>query len=177
MVAIGVESVWYWHLCVHFGLIGDVQMLADSFGCFLSCGDNGLAVGKSREQGRDVCLFHHFEIFVGGIVLQSANGRGGVEEGDAFVLAKGYYLVYVEAFACRVDEMVAVAKEDLPFNAPVVVDEIGVIEIHAPPLSLWRKTAEKQHFGFFGKKGDERMVFHIGCASGYVMCVKICHRA
>ena len=47
--------------------------------------------------------------------------------------------------------MVLVAEPDLAFNAPMVVDEVGVEKVHAPTLLGWRETAEEQHFGI-GRK-------------------------
>ena len=46
-----------------------------------------------------------------------------------------------EAFVVNVHKVVLVTKKDLSFDAPMVVDEVWVVEIYAPPLSLWRKTS------------------------------------
>ena len=56
--------------------------------------------------------------------------------------------------------MVLVAKEQLSLNSPVVVDEVGVIEVHAPPFALWRKTAQEQHLGVLWQERTERMVLY-----------------
>jgi hypothetical protein len=37
--------------------------------------------------------------------------------------------------------MVLVAKEYLALDTPMVVDEIGIIKVHAPAFALRRKTA------------------------------------
>jgi hypothetical protein len=37
--------------------------------------------------------------------------------------------------------MVLIPKEYLPLNAPMVIDEVGIVKVHAPPLTLRRKTA------------------------------------
>jgi hypothetical protein len=37
--------------------------------------------------------------------------------------------------------MVLVAKEYLALDAPVVVDKVRIIKIHAPPFALRRKAA------------------------------------
>jgi hypothetical protein len=42
----------------------------------------------------------------------------------------------------------------------VVVDEVGVIEVHAPPLSLWWETTQEQYPGMSGKERTEWMVLH-----------------
>ena len=43
--------------------------------------------------------------------------------------------------------MVLVTKPDLAFDAPMVIDKIGVEKVHTPALLWWRETAEKQHLG------------------------------
>ena len=43
--------------------------------------------------------------------------------------------------------MILIAKSDLPFDTPMVVDEVGVEKVHGPALLGRRKTAEEQHFG------------------------------
>ena len=41
--------------------------------------------------------------------------------------------------------MLAVVEEEVTHDAPKVVDEIGVIEVHAPTVGRGRETAEKEH--------------------------------
>ena len=55
----------------------------------------------------------------------------------------GADVIKVEPLCLCIHEVVLVSIEDLSFNSPMVVDEVGVIEIHAPPFPLWRKTAEE----------------------------------
>ena len=56
--------------------------------------------------------------------------------------------------------MVLVAEPDLAFNAPVVVDEVGIEKVHAPTL-LWRwETAEEQDFRVFWEKRFQWMIFY-----------------
>ena len=43
--------------------------------------------------------------------------------------------------------MVLVAEPNLSFDAPMVVDKVGVEKVHAPTLLRRRETAEEQHFG------------------------------
>ena len=93
------------------------------------------------QQGTDVRRFHHLQKLVGGIVLQATDGCRGIEEGQALLFAERYYLVNLKTLGVEVHEMVLVVKEHLPLYAPVVVDEVGVVEVHAPPFALWRKTA------------------------------------
>ena len=80
-------------------------------------------------------------LLVGGIVLQATYRCRGVEEGKTLLLAECHDIINLKTLGIEVHEMVLVAKEHLPFYAPVVVDEVGIIEVHAPPFALWRKTA------------------------------------
>ena len=52
---------------------------------------------------------------------------------------------YPESLVFSVNEVVAVVEEHLSLYAPVVVKEVWVVEVHAPPFPLRRKTAEEQH--------------------------------
>ena len=88
---------------------------------------------------------YDFEKLVGSIVLKTTNCLCRIEEGKALLLAMPHYLIQFEALLPLKDKVIAVAEEHLSFDAPMVVDEIWVKEIHAPTLSLWRETAEKQH--------------------------------
>jgi hypothetical protein len=42
-----------------------------------------------------------------------------------------------------------VAEKHRSLNSPVVIDEIRIVKIHAPPLSLRRETAQEQYLGGF----------------------------
>jgi hypothetical protein len=47
----------------------------------------------------------------------------------------------------------------------MVVDEVGVEEVHAPPLSGWRETAQEQDLGAFWQEwfqGVSLDAVHIG---------------
>ena len=123
----------------------------------------------------NVGWLHHFQEFVRSIILQSFDGGGSVEEGDAPVLAMGNDGIEAETLCFCIHKVVPVAKEDLPFNAPMVVDEVGVIEVHAPAFPLWRKTAEEKHSGILRQEGDERMIFHFCRAASNVCSVQISH--
>jgi len=160
---------------VDFGWFEDAQEVADGVGGFLAGGDNGLTMGELGEEGTDVGLLDHFEELVRGIVLLSVDGGGGVEEGDALLLAMGDDVVETETFGIGVHEMMLVAEEDLSLDAPVVVDEVGVIEVDAPPFALWREAAEEEHLGILGQEGDEGMIFHLRGAASDVFSVEIGH--
>ena len=160
---------------VDFGWFGDAQEVADGVGGFLAGGDNGLTMGELGEEGTDVGLLDHFEELVGGIVLLSVDGGGGVEEGDALLLAMGDDVVEAETFGVGVHEVMLVTEEDLSLDAPVVVDVIRIEEVDAPPFALWREAAEEQHLGILGQEGDEGMIFHLRGAASDVLSVEIGH--
>lgn len=132
-------------------------------------------MGKLGEEGADVGLLHYFEKFVGCVVFLSFDGGGGVEEGDALLLAMGDDVIEAEAFGVGVHKVILVAEEDLSLDAPVVVDKIGVEEVDAPPFALWRETAEEEHFGVLGQEGDEGVIFHLRGAASDVLSVEIGH--
>ena len=69
--------------------------------------------------------------------------------------------------------MVAVGKEHFALDAPMVVDEVGIVEIHAPPLALWRKAAEEQHPCVLGQERAQRVIFNPCIAAGNVLGVEV----
>ena len=79
-------------------------------------------------------MFYDFQESIRGVVLQSFDGCGCIEEGNAFLVEESHDFILFEAFMLCINEMVAVAKPDLALDAPVVVDEIGVEKVHAPAL-------------------------------------------
>jgi hypothetical protein len=56
--------------------------------------------------------------------------------------------------------MVLVVKPDLAFNAPVVVDKVGVKKVHAPALFGRWKTAEEQDSSVLWEKRFQWMIFY-----------------
>ena len=144
---------------------------ADGFGGFLASGDDGTKVGELSNEGTDVGGLHYLEELVGSIVLQTSDGGGGVEEGKAFLLTEGYNLVDFETFVLQIHEVVPVAKEYLALDAPMVVDEVGVVEIHAPTLTLGREATQEQYLGILRQKRTKRMIFHTVLATSYILCV------
>ena len=109
---------------------------------------------------------------VRGIVLQAAYGGGGVVEAYALVVKKGDDEVKAEGLCLGVHEMVLVAKEDESLDAPVVVDEIGIVEVHAPALPLRRETAQEEHTAVLWQKGVQRMVLYAINRTGDVLEVE-----
>ena len=175
MLSVFVVGVGDGDVGVDFGRFGDAQEVTDGVGGFLAGGDNGLTMGKLGEEGADVGLLHHFEEFVGCVVFLSVDGGGGVEEGDALLLAMGDDVVEAEAFGVGVHKVMLVAEEDLSLQTPVIVDVIWVKKVDAPPFALWRETAEEEHLGIVGQEGDEGMIFHLRGAASDVFSVEIGH--
>jgi hypothetical protein len=68
--------------------------------------------------------------------------------------------------------MVLVAKENEALYAPVVVDEIGIVEVHAPALPLWRETAQEEHTAVLWQKRVQRMVLYAIGGKGDVLYVE-----
>jgi len=73
--------------------------------------------------------------------------------------------------------VISVAKKHRPLYPPVVVDEVGIKEIHAPSLALWWKTAKKQHLGIAGQEGHEGVILHPIATSGNIFYIQIIHFA
>lgn len=97
---------------------------------------------------------------VRGIVLQAAYGGGGVVEAYALVHQEGNDEVKSEGLCLGVHEMVLVAKENEALYAPVVIDKVGIVEIHTPALPLRRKTAQEKHSAVLWQKGVQRVVLY-----------------
>ena len=109
---------------------------------------------------------------VRGIVLQAAYGGGGVVEADALVHQEGDDEIKAEGLCLGVHEMVLVAKENEALYAPVVVNEIGIVEVHAPALPLRRETAQEEHTAVLWQKGVQRMVLYPIDRAGNVLDVE-----
>ena len=95
------------------------------------------------------------------------------EESNTLLLTERHNLIYIESLCLLIHEMMAVAKEYLPLNAPVVVYKVGIIKINAPTLTLWRKTAQKQHFGMFWQKRHQWMILYSTRAPCYILSIQI----
>lgn len=124
------------------------------------------------QEGMDVGGQDNLQKLVRGIVLQAAYGGGGVIEADALVHQEGDDEVKAEGLCLGIHEMVLVAKENEALYAPMVVDEIGIVEIHAPALPLWRETAQKEHTAVLWQKGVQRMVLYPIDRAGNVLEVE-----
>ena len=117
-----------------FGRLGDAELSAGNLGGQLTCRDNGLAFRQLPEHGVKVGLFDDFQVLVRSCACGTADAGGSIEEGDALCFEEGDELVETEGFVGCIDEMLLVIIEDDAENAPHVVDEVGVIELHRPPL-------------------------------------------
>ena len=129
-------------------------------------------MGHTVQEGVDVGGQDNLQELVRGIVLQAAYGGGGVVEADALVVKKGDDEVKAEGLCLGVHEMVLVAKENEALYAPVVVDEVGIVEVHAPALPLRRKTAQEEHTAVLWQKRVQRMVLYAIGGKGDVLEVE-----
>ena len=112
-------------------------------GGLLAGGDERSAIRNLGQQGRDVGGGDYLQEGVGGIVLEPAHFGGGVVERQTFLFAEGPDGSLVKTLLARDAKMSLVSKIDEPHNPPEIVDPVGVIEWHAPPMQLGRKTAQK----------------------------------
>ena len=124
------------------------------------------------QEGMDVGGQDNLQELVRGIVLQAAYGGGGVVEAYALVHQEGDDEVKAEGLCLGVHEMILVAKEDKSLYAPMVVDEIGIVEVHAPALPLRRETAQEEHTAVLWQKRVQRMVLYAIGGAGNVLGVE-----
>ena len=143
----------------------------DDLGGFLAGGDEGVAVGDAAEEGGDVRRGDDLEEGVGGVVLEAADFTGGVIEGEAGVGAETAYGGFVEAFFAGDAEMVFVGEVDQAHDPPEVVDPVGVVEWHAPPVLLRRKTSEEYNPRILRQERFERVSFS-GDGHHDLLCTK-----
>ena len=68
--------------------------------------------------------------------------------------------------------MILVTKENEALYAPMVVDEVGIVEVHAPAFPLRRETAQEEHTAVLGQKGVQRVVLHPIGGEGNVLGVE-----
>ena len=110
-------------------------------------------MGHLKKEGMYVGGQDNIQELVRCIVLQTAHGGGSVVEAYAFLLKEGDDEVKAEGLCLGVHEMVLVAKENEALYAPVVIDKVGIVEVHAPALPLRRETAQKEHTAILWQKG------------------------
>lgn len=124
------------------------------------------------QEGMDVGGQDNLQELVRGIVLQAAYGGGSVVEAYALVHQEGDDEINAEGLCLGVHEMVLVAEENEALDAPVVVDEVGIVEVHAPALPLRRETAQEEHTAVLWQKGVQRMVLYPIDRAGNVLEVE-----
>jgi hypothetical protein len=54
----------------------------------------------------------------------------------------------------------------------VVVDEVGIVEVHAPALPLRRETAQEEHTAVLWQEGVQRMILYAIGGKGDVLEVE-----
>ena len=62
-----------------------------------------------------------------------------------------------KAFLSGKEEMVLVAEEDEPEDAPHIVLKVRIEEVHTPAFLLRRETAQHQQLGICRQEGFQRM--------------------
>ena len=129
-------------------------------------------MGHTVQEGVDVGGQDNLQELVRGIVLQAAYGGGGVVEAYALVHQEGDDKVQAEGLCRGVHEMVLVTKENQALYAPMVVDKVWIVEVHAPALPLWRETAQEEHTAVLWQKGVQRMVLYPIDGAGNVLYVE-----
>ena len=117
-------------------------------------------MGNTGQEGVDVGWQDNLKELVRGIVLQAANGGGGVVEAYTLVHQEGDDEVQTKGLCRGVYEIVLVTKKDETLYAPMVVDEVWIVEVHAPSLPLRRETAQEEHTAVLWQEGLQRVVLH-----------------
>lgn len=120
----------------------------------------GRALGQLFQQKRNIRLFHHFQKFVRGIVLQAADHTSRIIEGDSLFFQKRHNTGLVEALFTGYQKMVLVTEKKQTDDAPHIVLQIRIKEIHAPALTLRRKTSQHQQTGLRRQEGFQGMCLY-----------------
>lgn len=129
-------------------------------------------MGNTGQEGMDVGGKDNLQELVRGIVLQASHGGGGVVEAYALVHQEGDDKVQAECLCRSVHEMALVTKENEALYAPMVVDEVGIVEVHAPAFPLRRETAQEEHTAVLGQEGVQRVVLYAIDGAGNVLGVE-----
>ena len=56
--------------------------------------------------------------------------------------------------------MIPIAKETDAKDAPHIIDEVRIIELHAPAFGSWRECTQHQQSGILGQKRFKRMTLN-----------------
>lgn len=148
-------------VCAHFGFVY-VELCAQNVGGFLSGGNKGSAQREFFQQGRNVSGLHHFQKFVGSIALQTAHSGSGIIERYAVFGAEAFNFGLSKSAFGSVDKVIVISEKQVSHDAPHVVLQIGIKEVHAPSFLRWRKTAQHQDVGFGGQKRQEGVLLDVG---------------
>lgn len=120
----------------------------------------------------DVGWQDNLKELVRGIVLQASHGGGSVVEAYSLVHQEGDDKVQAEGLCRSVHEMVLVTKEDETLYAPMVVDKVWIVEVHAPAFPLRRETAQEEYTAVLWQEWVQRVVLHPIGGEGDVLGVE-----
>ena len=119
----------------------DAELPAGNGSGQLTSHNDGMALRQPAKHGMQVSFFDHFEVFVAGRVLCSDDAGASIEEGNALLFQKGDDGIKVVGFLLLSHEVLLVAEEAKSNQAPHVVGEVRVVELHAPAfLGRWKRT-------------------------------------
>ena len=145
-------GVWLRHLV-------DSEIAAEGGARLFARCDDSLAERDLSEERANVGRFHNLEEGIRSVVFVADNTLCRIIEGDALLGKEAHDFLLAKRMVLNVNEMVLVPEPYLPFDSPVIVDKVRVIEIHTPAFPLGRKASEEKNFGVFGKERSERMMF------------------
>ena len=138
----------------------DAEVLAEESCGLFAGGDDGAALGYAFQQRVHVGRLHHLQVFVSGCVARSADGGGSVVDAYSLFVEHRHDVGLAECLVLLVNKVVFVFVEQQPPNAPHVVGEVGIEEIHAPPFPCGRKTAQHEQLCAFGQKRLQRVALN-----------------
>ena len=147
-----------------------MKSIAQRVGSFLSGGDDGRATRDLSEQSGKVGRGDDFQKLVRRIILKTADGGSRVVQGDAFVEQELHNHFFLETFGPFIYKPIPVAMENVSHDAPHVVDEVRVVEIHAPAFFLGRETAQHQQACVGRKERLQGMLFGWNGGGGICWC-------
>ena len=136
------------------------EAFGERVGGFLSRRYDVGKAGQAAHHRLKVSRLHYHEVLVRRRVLQSADGCGGVVHADALTGKKAFDVVKEECLVLLADEAHLVLEEADAEDAPHVVGEVGIIEVHRPAFLSRREAAEHQQTASFWKERRERMALH-----------------
>ena len=125
--------------------------------CLLAGGGHGSALRHLGHNGRQIYLPADIELLVRGIAGGAHHFATGVAQSNPMVGEKLFQLREMKRLGLPVDEMILIVEIDQTEYAPHVVDEIRIVEVHAPAMTLRRECAAHQQPCACGNKGSERV--------------------